>query len=279
MFNYLPHELSFLQSLLSHRPEILNPFFIAIHHLDSGGFYLLVATLIYTCLNPRLGKAYFLLSAICFASNYGLKHWFLQPRPLVLEPSLGLVPMNSLYGLPSGAAQAATALAVFLNYHFKHRGLFWGSVVYVMMICLSRVYLGVHFISDVVVGGLLGAAMTFSLLKLGEYLPAKKLEHPEWMILGLALVVLAIVWPMPYTYQVALGMVSGVLISHVLFKDEPYSRGWCPVMALGLLISVMQVNQHVVFPPSLIVSVYLLLLSWITHRWGRTPSLSASVTR
>ena len=268
MFQYIPYELTFLQSLLSHRPDFLNPLFLAANHLDTGGFYLLAATLVYSGLGPRLGKPFILLLACCFASNYGLKHLFLQPRPLTLDPSLGLIKTHSLYGLPSGAAQAATAMAVFFNKHFKQRWVLWGSVLYVIFIGISRVYIGMHFISDVIAGTLIGFVLAEGFFKISTLAPIKLLKQPLWVLVSLVVIIGAATASLPYVYKASLGILCGVLWSHVAFEQKPYSPGWRPVLAIGFMLAAQQLTQSIKLPPSIFFSLYMFFLGLITHPWG-----------
>lgn len=78
-----------------------------------------------------------------------------RPRPFAqgLWPALGKLPAST--SMPSGHAATATAAAVALGLlHPRARLPAAGAAG---LVCLSRVYLGVHFVSDVVAGALLGA--------------------------------------------------------------------------------------------------------------------------
>jgi undecaprenyl-diphosphatase len=87
-----------------------------------------------------------------------LKHLFDRARPPVADPTLhaiGLVPASA--SLPSGHAATAfaAAVAVGLFYPRLRRPLLAMAAV----VALSRVYLGVHYLSDVVAGAALGIAL------------------------------------------------------------------------------------------------------------------------
>jgi membrane-associated phospholipid phosphatase len=117
-------------------------------------FYLLLLPLIYWCLNKQLGKhiAYvFLLSS---GANFFFKHVLRGPRPYWLEPSLGLAESEE-YGIPSGHTQLA-ATVYFMAAGWLKRGWVWIlALLIVVLMGLSRVYLGVHFVHDVLAGLLL----------------------------------------------------------------------------------------------------------------------------
>ena len=135
----------------------------AITALGEELFYLAALPAVYWSIDKRLGRQLgyiFLLSA---ATNNIAKNLFRQPRPFWLDPSVRLREAES-YGLPSGHAQHATAVYLLLA-AWVRRGWVWLlAFVFILLMSLSRVYLGVHFIQDVVVGFMLG------LLVLGVFL-------------------------------------------------------------------------------------------------------------
>lgn len=90
-----------------------------------------------------------------FLLNYLLKHLFQRPRPLILH----LDYVNS-YSFPSGHTQATFTLCGILAYitwqmHWatnKRLAIIIALFLYACMIGMSRIYLHVHFLSDVIGG-------------------------------------------------------------------------------------------------------------------------------
>jgi membrane-associated phospholipid phosphatase len=91
-----------------------------------------------------------------------LKATFDRARPPLADPTLdpvGVVPATASF--PSGHAASAFAAAVAVGMLFPR--LRKPLLALAATIALSRVYLGVHFATDVLVGSLLGAAIGFAL--------------------------------------------------------------------------------------------------------------------
>ncbi|HEX3633453.1 MAG TPA: phosphatase PAP2 family protein [Casimicrobiaceae bacterium] len=86
--------------------------------------------------------------------NYGLKFLMHRGRPAFDDPLLAL----SSYSFPSGHAMASTVfygfvLACVLPIPGPRRGVaIAAGMVMIALVCFSRVYLGVHYVSDVLAG-------------------------------------------------------------------------------------------------------------------------------
>jgi undecaprenyl-diphosphatase len=94
--------------------------------------------------------------------NVALKHIFQRARPSLEDPLLTL----STYSFPSGHTAAATVFYGLLACYLVRRVRTWPAraailaacVAMVMLVALSRMYLGVHYLSDVLAASAEGAA-------------------------------------------------------------------------------------------------------------------------
>ena len=86
--------------------------------------------------------------------NYGLKFLIHRGRPTFEDPLLTL----SSYSFPSGHAMASTVFygfviaCVLTTTKPRHSAAISGCIVMIGLVCISRVYLGVHYPSDVFAG-------------------------------------------------------------------------------------------------------------------------------
>lgn len=114
-------------------------------------FYLVLLPLFYWSIDKRLGRQIGYLFLMSVAANNILKNVMRQPRPFWIDPSVQLGPAEG-YGIPSGHVQNATAVLFMLALYVQRTWIWLLAAIYIFLMGLSRVYLGVHFIQDVIIG-------------------------------------------------------------------------------------------------------------------------------
>lgn len=156
-----PFDQSVLLWINQHVNNAFDAFFLAVTQL--GGVFIIgavtLALVLYFVLKKKYYKAAFIALSVGGVSviNVLLKTIFDRPRPDLWE---WLVTETS-FSFPSGHSVASAALAlsiVTLLWQTKWRVLtIVLAALYVLTIGFSRMYLGVHFPTDVLGGWLLGA--------------------------------------------------------------------------------------------------------------------------
>ncbi|MFC4119518.1 phosphatase PAP2 family protein [Nonomuraea zeae] len=147
-------------------PEAVRPVLELVSVFGTDTFFLLCLPVIYWCVSPALGLRLGLTVLAAATTNAIAKLVGHQPRPYWIDARVAGMTPESAFGLPSGHAQISTAALGKLAVAVGRPWARWTAGALVALICLSRVYLGVHFISDVVAGVLLGLAV----LALSEWL-------------------------------------------------------------------------------------------------------------
>jgi membrane-associated phospholipid phosphatase len=137
--------------------------------LGTEALYVPLILFIFWRVNEKQGFRFGILIILSAWVNAFLKDLLRQPRPFNLEPSLGLASESS-YGAPSGHAQMSLifwiAMAVWLSSARattradetrNRRGFIWAaSITFILIIGFSRLYLGVHFPTDLFAGWITG---------------------------------------------------------------------------------------------------------------------------
>lgn len=149
---------------LAGRHQLLDALLVGLTYAGSGGAIFL-ALAAWLALRRRWPAVLHVLGAMALGGLLEelLKALIMRPRPSLLLPpgSLHLlvaVPTSSAF--PSGHATAAVAAAVALWQRDRALGLLPGLLA--VLIAYSRVFVGVHWPSDVLAGALLGTASAWA---------------------------------------------------------------------------------------------------------------------
>lgn len=150
------------------RVECLNGIVKAISFLGNGGWFWILTALFFTYgKNTRRAGIMALVSmAVCaLIVNIILKNAVARIRPYeVLKGLTLLVERQRDYSFPSGHTSASFAAAwMYFKYLKKH--LARAFLVMAALISLSRLYVGVHYPSDVLAGFLIASAVGFFLIR------------------------------------------------------------------------------------------------------------------
>lgn len=137
---------------------MLDSFFRAITFLGDEQFYLILIPVLVWCLDFRFGVRLAVLFLMANYINVVLKDIIQHPRPFVLEPGVKLAEAEG-YGLPSGHAQSAIVVWGALAARWRTTWLLALAVALIVLIGFSRVYLGVHFPTDVLAGWAIGGIL------------------------------------------------------------------------------------------------------------------------
>lgn len=124
--------------------------------LGSEEFFLILLPLVYLCIDSGVGARLAFVLLFSNSLNWTLKLAFHLPRPYWLDTDVLELATETSYGIPSGHAQNATSIWLFLASAIKKRWAWVTALVVIALISFSRIYLGVHFPMDVFGGWLFG---------------------------------------------------------------------------------------------------------------------------
>ena len=180
--------MQFLYMLEALRNPLMDKFMLLVTRFGEETAFLAAALIVFWCVDKK--KGYYLMSVgfIGTMLNQFLKLMFAVPRPWVLDPEFTIVEAAreaaTGYSFPSGHSTSAVgtfgALAVTAEKPWLRR--LWITIA--VLVPLSRMYLGVHTPSDVLVGS------GMALVLVGMLKPMTSLEKDRGMkdVIGLMLV-------------------------------------------------------------------------------------------
>ena len=152
--------LGFIQRSL--RAGVLDAVMPFVSYLGSGGLIWIVTALVFICKREYRAAGITVLIALSLCGlvgNLALKPLIARPRPYDVVDFVLLVPPLTDFSFPSGHTMASFAAAVVIRR--RSRGLGIGAFALGSAIAFSRLYLFVHYPTDILAGAALGVALGF----------------------------------------------------------------------------------------------------------------------
>lgn len=219
-------ELQFLRWLESIRTNFLTTLFEGITILGEETLVILLVVALWFAVDSKLAQKVFFVTICSTGLNGIVKNIAQVPRPF----DKGITPVRhetaTGFSFPSGHTQNFSTWSSLFAIKFKKNWLTALVAVLIALVAFSRLYLGVHYPSDVIVGVSLGVGMAF----LGNYLFDRVKDKKK-----LYLSVLAIFIPFVVAFLIianerfadffkVFGMMGGLtLLSFLQEKTEPIS--------------------------------------------------------
>lgn len=125
--------------------------------LGTEEFYILLLPILYWCIDASLGIRVGSILLLSNGVNFIFKAAFASPRPYWYSSMVKPLWAESSFGIPSGHAQFAVVIWGSIASYFR-RAWVWALAVFLMLVIgLSRPFLGAHFFIDVFAGWIIGA--------------------------------------------------------------------------------------------------------------------------
>ncbi len=137
----------------------------AVTFLGDTEFFLLLLPLVYWVVDRQVGMRLAILFLLSAFVNVLAKEFAGQPRPFAYDPRVEQLVDAGPYGIPSGHTQSAVVVWGWLAISFRRRWLWALAAALMVLVPVSRMYLGVHFPTDLVGGYALGAVVLVAFVR------------------------------------------------------------------------------------------------------------------
>jgi membrane-associated phospholipid phosphatase len=213
-----------LSWVLPLRTEALTQFFTLFPLVLKFAVILTVTLVGYYWINPIFFRNLALVTILSDCGNFFMKWIFKIPRPAIEH----LVHVGDhSYSFPSGDVQVATTFWIGMALYFRniYFTIFSGALVF--LVACSRVYNGVHYPKDVVLGFLMGMVYLWFLFKFGKTSIGKRVTANPLVQQGLLwFYVMAMVFFVTQALSVPhvigkISIASGILLAIAFLKSEP----------------------------------------------------------
>lgn len=180
--------------------------------LGSQDFFFLVLPFIYWSVDAGLGMrvAFGLITSVSL--NYYFKLWFAGPRPYWVSGNVQGLSAETSFGVPSGHAQNAMAVWGTIAAWIRKPITWILAIALIFLIGFSRLYLGMHFVHDVLAGWALGAATLWGILRFWDSVAAWLKSKPVMVQISLAFAISLL--------MIALGYASAARLDGYAFPEE-----------------------------------------------------------
>jgi len=223
------------------RTPFWDSFFSIITRLGEETILIVVFCLIFWCLNKRTGYIVgisFFFSALLVQ---GLKIIFRVPRPWVYDPDFipvhGAITEATGYAFPSGHTQNAAAWLGALGANIKPK--IWKFICFLLAILVgfSRMYLGVHYLSDVFVSLIISFVVIYFVWKI---LPAEFTNKKQELVLPAIITIIAAVVVIIITY-----LYQNNITEFRQLRDAAIAAGAAFGFALGMYVERVYIQFSV----------------------------------
>ncbi|HPA72096.1 MAG TPA: phosphatase PAP2 family protein [Spirochaetota bacterium] len=209
--------LDLIRTLQLIRTPFLDIVFKAITVLGNDMFYMLMLPVLYWCVDKKQSLRLYLLFMLSSWVNSVTKDYLNHPRPYHLDSGVK-VGTTGGPGLPSGHAQGTLVLWGYLSLWARRRWFTIFSIALILLVALSRLYLGVHFPTDILGGWFLGLLLLLPFNAVVDRLEPKVLALSFGWKLALATAVpalLALVVPSRWSVS-PMGITAGFALAVML---------------------------------------------------------------
>ena len=234
----------FLQEM---RNGFFDFFFSFISFLGEEYVYILIFCIIYYAYDKKMGEFMAITLGFSATVNTIIKNIVGAPRPFEKYPDLveNLRPDTAGgKSFPSGHTQNFSTVLYSGSFFTRNIKLFYISTVLVLLMMVSRMYLGVHFLEDVMVSAVLGFATAYGMYRVfNRYYEHTVKLHRLYVALILVVLPFAILLngeDFFKSYGLLIGFVVGIMIEkrHINFTMDVKLIHKIVRVVLGLIVMV-----------------------------------------
>jgi membrane-associated phospholipid phosphatase len=270
-------QLKLIELIQNLHSPVLDLIFELITITGEEEFMIVIAAWLLWCHNKRFGYRLgfaFLMSVVV---NGVIKESFKIDRPHQVDDSITAIRVEraTSYSFPSGHTQGAASFWGGIMTYMKQKKIIALGIVMIALVAFSRMYLGVHWLFDVLGGIIIGLSMVLVSNKLFDISEKHKFSYPLW-IYAITLS-LGLIFFRELDFIKAIAAMLGFLVGYDLDKNYihfdvrhrksiqvlKYASGM--VVTLGIMIGLKQVFLFIT-ETSLILDFirYFLLALWVS---------------
>ncbi len=252
-------EVNIIKAIQSISSPFFDSFFEGVTILGEQLAYIVVFSILYWCWNKKEAAKLILVFLLSAIVNNGLKGIIMRERPIGYEGIFSIREHTATgSSFPSGHTQSTATFFYYIAYMLKKP---WVTVISVIMICLvafSRMYLGLHWLSDVIGSILVAIFMVRVGLMIFKTFDIKKLFIV--LILVNIITILVVTEDLIVATAIITGAIIGLVIEHkyIDFSNKTAKFATQLVKVIFGLLIVMLIKEGVkLFTPDTYLFDYI----------------------
>ncbi len=219
-------ELEIIRFIQGMRSPFMDTLVHGLTQLGDQTFFIAVGLVLYWFFNKKIAFKLVFVFIFSAVTNDLLKGIFARPRPYTIDPSLNVTMSTTVgHSFPSGHAQNAAVVSTVLHrtYGRKTKWLNWVLLAIIIIVPFTRVYLGQHYPTDVIVGVIVGIVIAFAMSKVVDLMGDKKHKFGLLLMIPLLIIVFLVsLLGLPYdevkNMYVAVGGLFGFMFGYLIDK-------------------------------------------------------------
>ncbi len=182
-------DMLFLEWMTSLEGSVLTAFFKLVSILANETLYLVIISFLYWCVSKR--KAFHMIVMLCFSGYIGIivKEFMKIPRPYTYDGIEALYEKSAAgYSFPSTHVQLSTTFWGSFMILCKKRIVWIIGIIFIILVAISRLYLRVHWLSDIIGAVLFSVIVVYLYTKVTMGLSDRKFILLQRIILAVSLI-------------------------------------------------------------------------------------------